>query len=225
MLLSLAQAALACSCAPRPGTFELALPPESRGFPTDGAVIGLFHGSWKPEDRQEIAQGLRLYREGVEVPVRRRLVGYTVELVPLQPLRPGTPYEVHRPHGYQRGRLLSDLELAIGLSDTTLRYPSARFTTGQGPAQAPAGLPALVEARAEDVWTCGQGVDLSVVVGLPEEVALGSVVDLEVQGIGVVDSARPHGPRVELYAGDTSCASPSVALPWQGPLQVRAVLR
>ncbi len=216
--------ASACSCVP-PRLQRVSLPADgATDFPTDGVIRVFLTGGFPEPLRLAMASEHRLRdASGALVPLDARVVGTRLDLRPRAPLAPGARYVLEGVFAYDAsGVRVSDTERWVdalrGGGAAGLRgawFPVAAFETASGPAPRRRTAPQITAARlhfAMGGGDCGPGVGLTAELQLPPLVASTDVLELRVEGVGVVETIPARdAPRV--YASDTLCNPDPVTLP------------
>lgn len=219
--------AKACTCRVPPMSRLLAPADGADSFPVDG-TIRVFLTASPPSVRAALASEYRLLdAQSQLVPFDSALVGTRLDLKPRAPLQPGATYELQQVFAFgEDGTRFGDDERLRG-QDRHVRgawFRVASFQTAATPSQrAPVSL-SVSAARhfAMGGGDCGPGNSLGTHFRLPASIIEGDVVELHVQGQGVVDSALA-ADTAALYAGNMMCNSDPVTLA-AGSLRYKVVV-
>lgn len=207
--------AKACSCMSASMTRHL-VPGDGETLSADG-TIRIFLTAFPPSVRNALASEYRLRdAQSRLVPLESTLVGTRLDLKPRAPLQAGATYELQQVFAFaDDGSRLSDEERARS-RDPDMRgvwFPVASIQAVASPRRRPSTSFSVTASRhyARGGGDCGPGSSLGARFELPANISEGDVVELHVQGQGVVDSA-PAANTSELYVGDLMCNPDPVSL-------------
>lgn len=207
----------ACSCVPARLGRDFTPADGAQGFPTDG-VLRVFLTGFAPAARAAVAREFRLRdAAGHEVPMDVFVVATRVDLVPRTPLRPEAVYSLEQVFAYDaQGTRVGDTERRYAQAGSLrgVWYPVTTFRTGRGPGARRTVAPAVGISSlhfAHGGGDCGPAASVAVYVQVPPHASGTDVVELRVQGQGVVATA-PAAGLGRLYAGDTMCDPDPVRL-------------
>jgi hypothetical protein len=221
--------ARACSCVPARLTREVMPSDGARGFPTDG-TLRVFLTAFSPAARAALASEYRLRdAAGHDVPLVAQVVSTRLDLAPLGPLRPETEYTLEQVFAFDaQGTRVSDTDRRYARAGSLrgVWYPVSTFRTGRGPAARRGVVPGIARSTlgfSHGGGDCGPAASVMVELQVPPHATDTDVVELRVQGQGVVATAPAVGLG-RLHAGDTLCDPDPVRLAGGASISVQIAI-
>jgi hypothetical protein len=207
----------ACSCG-RPAMQREMIPRSGANNVPTGARIRVFlTNGFAPPLRRHLGREYRLRdARGKRIRITTRVIGRRLDLIPTAPLRPRHRYRVEQLLAFDDAgdRLSDDERWAIATGRPGVArvawFPVADFETGAGRDRRKPPTAAVSTAQLHFAFgggDCGPAVSLSVKHATALDPT--DVIELEVDGAGVVDSFPAS---TSLFAGDSLCNPDPVRL-------------